>query len=461
MEITVKSGETFLGYLIVFRVFVCYLIEMILVDVIFLFHKFLNKISNLNKKIMSTTLKFYIRQGKTLKKNKRYPIYIRVLHNRKKAEGKTSLTPISGNEVSNWIEDSQRFKSKDKKYLSYNLFINAIENEFHNYLRDYKTEMATKTPHEIVDYLLSRVQEDERISILKAINDFYENDILPDVDKAPGTKRNYKKSVTHFSNFLKQSKLERLLVTEFKRQHASKFVTYLRKPNKKYNKIALNGQTVNSVVKNIKPFFTKLHFEEEISRNPFVGVKTSFKRTEKPRLSNADFKNIVELDLSDNPKLDVYRDLFIFLCHTGLSYCDAIDLKYPDIKNGFFNLDRKKSKVQTKQFLMKQSVTLLEKYQGQLPEKRILPKRSLDKFNLNLKLIATLTGIEFSLSTYAARRFFRQSLHEAGIKETLVVKMLMGHTRTNDIDSHYFYIDDAILINAKNKLDKHFKKLLK
>jgi integrase len=110
---------------------------------------------------------------------------------------------------------------------------------------------------------------------------------------------------------------------------------------------------------------------------------------------------------------------------------------------------------------MKQSIALLEKYQGQLPEKRILPKRSLDKFNLNLKLIATLTGIEFSLSTYAARRFFRQSLHEAGIKETLVVKMLMGHTRTNDIDSHYFYIDDAILINAKNKLDKHFKKLLK
>lgn len=409
---------------------------------------------------MSTSLKFYINARKEFEDNKRYPFYLRIIHNRKKAEGKTSLIPINGSEVNNWNQASQRFNSKDKKYLSYNLFLNAIENEFHNYLRDYKAEMSTITPHQIVDHLLSRVKMDDKITILEAVNQFYENDILPDVDKAPGTKSNYKRSVLHFSNFLKYAKLERLHVSEFKRQHASKFIAYLKKPNKKYNKIALNGQSVNSVVKNIKPFFTKLHFEEEITRNPFLGIKTAFKRTEKPRLTNDNFKSIIELDLSNNQKLDIYRDLFVFLCHTGLSYCDAIDLKYPDIKNDYFSIQRKKSKVQTKQFLMKQTLSLLEKYADQLPERRILPKRSLDKFNLNLKLIAALTGIEFSLSTYTARRYFRQSIHEAGIRESLVVKILMGHTRTNDIDSHYFYIDDAILIQAKKKLQKQFKRIL-
>ena len=63
---------------------------------------------------MSTTLKFYIRTPKKLNKNKRYPIYIRVVHNRKKAEGKTSLTPIVGTELSRWIEVSQRFSSKEQ-----------------------------------------------------------------------------------------------------------------------------------------------------------------------------------------------------------------------------------------------------------------------------------------------------------------------------------------------------------
>jgi len=406
---------------------------------------------------MATTLKFYINARKKFEDNKRYPFYIRVVHNRKKAEGKTSLTPIIGSETYNWIEASQRFSSKDKKYLSYNLYLNAIENEFHNYLRDYKERMSTITPHEIVDYLLSRNKPEEQMTILEAVNQFYENDILPDVDKAPGTKRNYKKSVNHFSNFLKFAKLERLHVTEFKRQQASKFITYLKRPNKKYDKIALNGQSVDSVVKNIRPFFSKMFLEEKITRNPFLGVKTTFKRTDKPRLTNDNFKSILELDLTHNPKLDVYRDLFIFLCYTGLSYCDATDLSYSDIEQGYFSIQRKKSKVQTKQFLTKQSLSLLEKYEGQLPEKRILPKRSLDKMNLNLKLIAALTGIEFSLSTYTARRFFRQSIHEAGIRENMVIKILMGHTRTNDIDSHYFYIDDAILIKAKKKLQKHFK----
>lgn len=144
-------------------------------------------------------------------KRKYYPIYIRILHNRKKAEGKTSLSPISEYEIVNWDETAQRFKSKDKKYLSYNLFLNAIENEFHNYLRDHRTEMSTKTPHEVVDYLLSRDKPEEQMTILEAINQFYENDILPDVDKAPGTKRNYKKSVNHFSNFLKYTKLDKLI----------------------------------------------------------------------------------------------------------------------------------------------------------------------------------------------------------------------------------------------------------
>ncbi|WP_456437095.1 phage integrase SAM-like domain-containing protein, partial [Psychroserpens sp.] len=220
---------------------------------------------------MATTLKFYIKAPKKFEDNKRYPMFLRAIHNRKKAEGKISLTPIIGSEVSNWIETSQRFNSKEKKYISYNLFLNEIENEFHHYLIDNKTQMSIKTPHEIVDHLLSRVKMDDKITILQAVKYFYENDILLDVDKALGTKNNYKSSVNHFSNFLKHTKFERLHVTEFKRKHASKFIEYLKKPNNKYNKIALNGQSVNSVVKNTKPPFSQPPFEEKTKKKPFFG----------------------------------------------------------------------------------------------------------------------------------------------------------------------------------------------
>jgi integrase len=320
--------------------------------------------------------------------------------------------------------------------------------------------MGDVTPHMIVDYLLSR-NKNENITVLKAIKHFYNHDILPDVNKAPGTKRNYNKSINHLCNFLKYKKLMSISVKDFKRVHVSKFIDYLRTPILKENKVGLNGQSVHSVVKNIKPIFKKLLFEEQIATNPFEGVKIPFEKAIKPRLSNEKFIDIVHLDLSADKTLEVYRDIFVLLCYTGLSYCDTIDLRQSDVKLGLIELRRKKSKVQTKQFLTKQSINILEKYKDEVPEQRILPKRSLDKLNLNLKLIAAKTNIDFPLSTYAARRFFRQSIFESGIRESLVIKSLMGHTNSNDIDSHYFLVSGDILKGAKKKLQKHFKKLLK
>ncbi len=44
---------------------------------------------------MAITIKFYINTKKENAKTKRSPIYLRIIHNRKKAEGKISLIPIS------------------------------------------------------------------------------------------------------------------------------------------------------------------------------------------------------------------------------------------------------------------------------------------------------------------------------------------------------------------------------
>lgn len=409
---------------------------------------------------MGTTSNFYIKTPKQIEDNKRYPLYLRILHNRKKAEGKISTTKIRSKDIKYWDGDLQRFSSKQKHLLAHNILLNEMENEFHYYLRTHMTKMGELTPHQIADHLLSR-QKDENITVINAANLFYEKVIFPDVDKAPGTKRNYKKSINHLCSFLEYKKLDQLGVKDFKKLHVSKFIDYLRTPIPKQGKNGMNSQSVNSIVKNIKPIFNRLLFEERILTNPFIGVKIPFKKADKPRLSNDQFIKIAALDLSKNSTLEVYRDIFLFLCYTGLSFCDAIDLTNSDTKSGIIELRRKKSNVQTKQFIMRQTLQLIEKYDGKIPEDRILPKRSLDKMNLNLKLIAAKTGIDFSLSTYTARRFFRQSIFESGIRESLVIKSLMGHTSSNDIDSHYFNVSDEILKDAKKKLQKHFKKLLK
>ncbi|WP_157957240.1 tyrosine-type recombinase/integrase [Winogradskyella tangerina] len=371
------------------------------------------------------------------------------------------LTRVNESDLKYWIEATQRFDSKQKKFEAYNLLFNEIENEFHHFLREHRNDINKISAKDIRDHLLNRNKPNEEVYLHDAIWDWYNTEVLNDGDKTLGTKKNYKKSLNHFSNFLKRAKLKNLRIEDFKRFHANKFMTYLKQSDNKTGKIALKGQSVNSVIKNIKPYFSKLQQDEAILSNPFHGIRATEKKIHKPRLSNEDFKRIVELDLSNDLKLDVYRDLFLFLCFTGLSYCDATNLRYEDVKNGKFQLYRKKSNVSTRQFFIRQSWKIILKYEGLTPESRILPKRSLDKLNLNLKLIAVKAGISYNLTSYSARRFFRQSIHQSGIREALVVKTLMGHTRSNDMDHHYFLVDDNILIKAKKKLQKHYKKLLK
>lgn len=127
---------------------------------------------------MTTTLKFYIKTGKSRCKGRCYSIYLRIIHNRKKSEGKISTTKISDEELKYWVEDSQRFSAKQKHLLEHNILLNEIQNEFHNYLRIHLTKMGDVRPSMIVDYLLSR-NKNENITVLKAIKHFYNHDILP------------------------------------------------------------------------------------------------------------------------------------------------------------------------------------------------------------------------------------------------------------------------------------------
>mgnify|MGYP000424557671 FL=1 len=221
----------------------------------------------------------------------------------------------------------------------------------------------------------------------------------------------------------------------------------------------MNSQTANSIAKNIRPIFKKLYLDEEIMINPFDGVSIPFKKAIKPRLTNDYYKSIISLDLTKKPVLDVYRDYFLMMCYTGFSHCDLFNLRDYEITKGRIEIRRKKSKVLTIQMLNNQALSIIDKYEGQIPEQRIIPKKSLDKVNQNLKLIGVLAGVHFPLTTYAARRFFRQSIYEAGIHEEMVRKSLMGHSVASDMDSHYFLITDSILLEAKDKLDNHFNSL--
>ncbi|NMH88451.1 hypothetical protein [Flavivirga algicola] len=48
---------------------------------------------------MGTTLKFYINENKKSIIDSRYPMYLRIVHERKKSEGRIRATPISEHDI--------------------------------------------------------------------------------------------------------------------------------------------------------------------------------------------------------------------------------------------------------------------------------------------------------------------------------------------------------------------------
>ena len=72
---------------------------------------------------MATSIKFYIKITKRVKEKQSYPIYLRVVHNRQKSEGRISATLIPKCDIDHWSVDHRRPKENNKKSLITPIFV--------------------------------------------------------------------------------------------------------------------------------------------------------------------------------------------------------------------------------------------------------------------------------------------------------------------------------------------------
>jgi integrase len=127
------------------------------------------------------------------------------------------------------------------------------------------------------------------------------------------------------------------------------------------------------------------------------------------------------------------------------------------------NIRRSKTDIQTESFLVQQAKEILDRYKEAAENQitgLVLPKRSNEKLNLNLKSLAALAGIPFNLSSHIARHTHRQLLAEAGIEDMGVIKRMMGHSGSGDIDSVYYSVTESRLLEAKNRFEKYLNEHL-
>ncbi len=148
------------------------------------------------------------------------------------------------------------------------------------------------------------------------------------------------------------------------------------------DKKGLNNTTVAKQLSTIKTFLNYARVQGYSVPDKYKDFKIKRESLEVIALTNDEFIQLFNMDLSQNKRLEKVRDLFCFACATGLRFSDLAQLKWEHIKDGEIRLVVKKTKQILSIPLNGYSSAILKKYQGSL---RPLPVISNQKANQYLK----------------------------------------------------------------------------
>ena len=176
-----------------------------------------------------------------------------------------------------------------------------------------------------------------------------------------------------------------------------------------------------------------------ISSSPFKHVYTGIDKTVKRALPLEIIKQLKELDLSLNPRLELARDMFLFSFYTrGMSFIDMVYLKKSDLKNGILSYRRRKTgqlltiawekcmqEIIERHPAVEGSIYLLPIIQPGTDERRQY-KNASARINKHLRKIGEMAGLSTPLTMYVSRHSWASAAKEKKIPLSIISEGL-GH----------------------------------
>ncbi len=277
-----------------------------------------------------------------------------------------------------------------------------------------------------------------------------------------GTARNYDRARDSFARFLKHEKIDDTVLDE---HLICSYGNYLSGRGLVRNTISFYMRILRSAYN--KAVSEGLGEQE----TPFKRVYTGVDVTRKRAVSEKTIKKLLKTDFDEDGK-EFARDLFAFSFFTrGMAFVDMAYLKKKDVEGGIIHYTRKK----TGQHLTIKAEpciqSIIKKYIGS-PGAYLFPllrsespseayrqyEAALAWYNKKLKKIADQTGINVSLSSYAARHSWATSARNHRVPLSLI-SAGMGHNSENTTRIYLASIDNSEIDKANRKVLSFFKDL--
>lgn len=321
-----------------------------------------------------------------------------------------------------------------------NNFLNDIETEclrFAAELLQNKSTITTDVMKKHLDIYTGRLR-DVGLNLFTFIDDF--------IEKAS------KKNSISYRTIQKYRTTQNLLL-EFQKEY-NKEITF---ENINYNFrdafIAymenIKDYSVNNIHKHFTVLFTFLNDATVRGLNKTLtyqnrAFRVDIKKEESQNiyLTETELQQMFDLDLTDKPRLERVRDLFLVGCWTGLRFSDFSELKAENIKDDFIRIEQFKTGGVVVIPLHQMVRDILEKYENKLPK-----GISNQKMNDYLKELGQLVGLNEIvakgitkggarvvktlekwelLTTHTARRSFATNLYKSKFPAISIMK-ITGH----------------------------------
>lgn len=388
--------------------------------------------------------------------NNQYPVCLRVTKDRKSKYFKTPFTSI----MEDWDHKIGRFNKRHSNHIISNRLINKIEDRALKIITELEMDSDSFTLNEFEDHF--RINRNPAASNIftfwqEIITEMIESGRIGNATANHHTRN----SLIKFNN--KSTELGFKQVTS---EFLYKYEAFLRSKGGTDGGIGVKMRAIRAI------------FNRAINRGiirediyPFKKYKISKLKGKsiKKALDIEEIRKIENLDLSKIPRLRNSRNIFLFSFYTrGMNFADIMKLKWKEVTEDRIHYTRSKTKGNFVIKILPPVREILDYYStNQFPTEYVFPillyddltptqisdrkKKSLRKFNKDLKEIAQLCDIKKPLTSYVARHSFANCLKQKGVA-TDIISESMGHQDIATTKAYLKELDSGVLDDASELL---------
>lgn len=281
-----------------------------------------------------------------------------------------------------WNEMKQEVRRNHPDFSTINNYLAKMRAEINTFyvefVRNNKIDFEVFKEQLLAKLFQGKVSNKE-ISVIEAFKKYLE---FTKIDKSSGTLRIYNglyNQIKEYQDYIRQEiSFEDINIEFFER-----FLDFSISIKKNSNNTAYKKN------KQLKTFFKWAEDRGFLKRDDYKKVKIREDQVDNIHLSDKELKDLFDLDLSNNLRLDRVRDVFCMECFTGQRFSDIANLDFNDIKDNFWLLRTKKTRDILRIPLNEYALSILRKYK----ESGALPVISNQRTNNYLKELAKLAEI--------------------------------------------------------------------